>query len=300
MKSRIIKLLTILLFSFFPFFCVYAYDEGYEIEKYDVNINVLENHKLEITETIDVNFKESRHGIKRNIPTVNNYKRVIDNEEVNVEAEVKISNYSVNEQYVVENSYHDLVLKIGDPDKTITGNKKYIIKYDYDYGEDYLNTFDDLYHNIIGTNWDCYIKNVTFTINMPKDFDESKINFTIGSYGATYNNDIIYNIENNTISGYIKEVKGYALYPYEGLTVRVELPEGYYVNEEEYKWLNDPRGDYYDIEKLDVVATLKENNVMHVEEKYTIKNNKDNSSIYRRIKIKGTIDRKIDDKIRKP
>ena len=299
MKKIIIIIISLLSISLFPFFNAYAYTDEYEIENYNVEIKVNENHVLNITEEIEANFKVSKHGIKRNIPTKNTYKRNINNEEVEIESDAKISNIDINEQFTKENRYTELQLTIGNPDKTITGLKKYVIKYDYDMGEDYINDIDDLYYNIIGTNWDCNIKNVTFKIVMPKAFDETKINFTIGRYGATYNSDIKYNIENNIISGYVEKRYGYALSAYEGLTVKIELDEGYYINENEYKWYNNPNSNYYYFDNYDVNASLKENNTMHVDEKYTITYNDDYNTFYRKIRKSGYIEKYIDGKYKK-
>ena len=293
MKKRLIILLLILSFSFLPFFNAYAYSEEYEIDNYDVNIKVLENHVLEVTETIDANFFVQKHGIKRNLPKTNTYKRNINGEEVDIESNATLSNYSVNEQFTMENSYSEYVFKIGNPNKTITGLKQYVIKYKYDMGEDYIPDFDDLYYNIIGTNWDCKIKNVTFKIEMPKEFDQTKINFTIGKYGATYNEDITYKVENNIISGSINKVDGYALSSYEGLTVRIELPEGYYTNENLHMWFNNPKGMTFDYEKLHIKATLNKNNTMHVEEDISAKFYQEYGNITKRIKYKGSITRRI-------
>ena len=299
MKKRLIKLMLILSFSFLPFFNAYAYSEDYEIDNYKVEINVNENHSLNVVETIDANFFKEKHGIKRTLPMHNTYSRKINDEKVEIESDTKISDYSVNEKYTIEKGYSDFTFKIGDPNKTITGKKQYIIKYTYDMGEDYIKDFDDLYYNIIGTQWDCMIKNVEFYIQMPKDFDQTKINFTIGRYGATYNKDINYSIENNLIKGNIKQVDGYALSSYEGLTVRIELPEGYYQNEQEYTWYNNPDNSNENYEKVTINATLKENNTMHVEETYFVKYKKYITGIERNIKTKGFIYRKVGSKKKK-
>ena len=49
---------------------------------------------------------------------------------------------------------------------------------------DNLKDFDELYYNIIGTDWDCNIDKVTFKISMPSDFDASNIGFSHGEKGT--------------------------------------------------------------------------------------------------------------------
>lgn len=195
----------------------------YTIEKYDVNIDVNANNVLEITEVIGVNFKEARHGIIRKIPLRNTVKRVDGSTTRN---SVRLTDLDVSEKYKGSTDSGYKVIQIGDADQLITGNHEYVIKYKYNLGKDSSKDMDELYFNIIGTEWDTEINNVSFTINMPSSFDASKLGFSTGKYGVEGSTIVDYRVEGNTITGYLtgKLDKG------EGLTVRCELPEGYFVN----------------------------------------------------------------------
>lgn len=105
------------------------------------------------------------------------------------------------------------------------GAVNYVISYDYVLGADTLDDADEFYYNIIGTEWDTYIEDASFTITMPKEFDSDKLGFSTGSYGAEGTTNISYSAEGNTITGKILRT----LYPYEGVTARLELPNGYFV-----------------------------------------------------------------------
>ncbi len=231
MKKNFINLLFVSFFIFlvFPFCAKADGPDDYIINKYNVDINVNENNVLNITETIDVNFSQEKHGIYRKIPLKNTYYR----KGIEATTKAKISNLSINEQYSKDKINGNLEIKIGDPYNYVTGEKKYIIKYDYDIGDDNVDLYDDLYFNIIGTEWTTYIKDVTFKITMPKEFDSSLISFTSGSYGSVDNDDVYYDVEGNVITGNIKRNLGqdYVLSRGEGLTVRLELPEGYFQGE---------------------------------------------------------------------
>ena len=61
---------------------------------------------------------------------------------------------------------------------------------------------------------------------MPKNFDTSKLGFSKGSKGSTNNENIIYEVNKNTIKGSYDGV----LNPKEALTIRCELEEGYFVH----------------------------------------------------------------------
>lgn len=205
-----------------------AKNYDYVINNYDVEIIVNENNSFDITETIDVYFNKQKHGIYRNIPTKNVITRLDGTTSTN---RPKIRNVSVNDKYSTSwistngNSYKEL--KIGDANKTITGFKRYVIKYLYDIGKDPLEDKDELYFNIIGSGWeDTEISDIDFKITLPKEFDKEKVGFSVGQVGSTTSNNIVYNVDDKTITGhyYGTITKG------ESLTVRLELPEGYFVN----------------------------------------------------------------------
>lgn len=69
------------------------------------------------------------------------------------------------------------------------------------------------------------IQNVTFRITMPKDFDADKLGFAAGEQGSTESEHVDYEVDGRVIKGSYNGV----LYPNEGLTVRLELPEDYFV-----------------------------------------------------------------------
>ena len=229
---------TKIFISFFLFLLMpltaYA-DNGYSIENYKVDIKVNENNVINIKETIETNFEYEKHGIIRNIPTKNKF----DRRDFDTTNKAKIKNMSITDERGIPYNYRTTCedgtcsYKIGDSYKTLTGNHTYVISYDYDFGDDNIDEYDEFYFNIIGTQWDTYSENVDFTITMPKDFDETKVNFTVGYYGATYYEDVVYEIKDNVIKGTLLKDKynNHALSPREGLTVRIELPEGYFKGE---------------------------------------------------------------------
>lgn len=238
-KYKSLKSLLLIVFAILltiPFMNVLADDEviytnttrteliyRYTIEAYDVSIDVNENNVLEITESIKANFKEPRHGIIRKIPLRNTVKR---NDGSVTKNSVRLTDLSVSDNYEVSNDSGYRVIKIGDADETITGIHDYVIRYSYNLGKDSSKDFDELYFNIIGDEWDTEINNVTFTINMPKEFDVSKLGFSSGKYGTVGSNEVEYTVDGNKIIGSLKK----KLDREEALTVRCELPEGYFVN----------------------------------------------------------------------
>lgn len=195
----------------------------YVIDKYDINIIVNENNSFDITENITAYFNTSKHGIIRSLPLKNNISRLDGSTSKN---RAHISNLNVNNEYTATKENNYLKVKIGSPNNTVTGSQTYKITYNYNIGKDPLKDKDEFYFNIIGPEWDTYIGNITFNITMPKEFDKNNLGFSSGSIGSIGNNNIKYNVEKNKISGSYNGI----LSPNNALTMRLELPDGYFSN----------------------------------------------------------------------
>ena len=196
---------------------------GYTIENYDIDMIVNENNTFDITEKITANFTGfDKHGIFRKIPLRNSITRLDGTESKN---RAKISNISVSEKYKTSKKNGYKVLKIGDENTTVSGEKTYIIKYNYNIGKDPLKDADELYFNLIGDEWDTSISHVSFNIVMPKQFDKAKLGFSSGYTTSTDNSNITYTVNGNTIKGELIEELG----ENQALTVRLTLSEGYFV-----------------------------------------------------------------------
>ena len=195
----------------------------YTIENYDIDMVVNEDNTFDITENIITNFSTAKHGIFRKIPLKNNVKR-LDGTTSNNRA--IITNISVSENYTTskENGYK--VIKIGSSNQTLTGIHSYTIKYTYNIGKDPLKNADELYYNLIGNEWDADISNVTFKITMPKSFDKTLLGFSSGYNGSTDSSNIFYTVDGNTITGMLNNT----LSEGQALTIRLTLPEGYFIN----------------------------------------------------------------------
>ncbi len=200
----------------------YNSNSDYILNSYDINVIVNEDNTLNITERIGAYFYIEKHGIFRKIPLRNVVTRLDGTTSKN---RAKISNIKVSENYSLSTSGGYKVIKIGSSNYTLTGQKNYEISYLYDLGKDKEKNYDELYFNLIGSEWDTSISNITFTITMPKEFDSSKLGFSSGTVGSTDSSKVTYNVNGNVISG---KYNG-TLNSKEALTVRLELPEGYFV-----------------------------------------------------------------------
>ena len=149
-----------------------AQGQGERITAYDVDIRVEPSGSLLITEVIDYDFaSNSRHGILRDIPVRldydSRYERTYPLDVVSVEGSP-----GTPDQYERETAGNYARLRIGDPDKTITGAHRYTITYRIDGALNGFETHDELYWNAVGTEWPVPIDQATVRVTTPADITE--------------------------------------------------------------------------------------------------------------------------------
>lgn len=196
---------------------------GYVIDSYDINIDVNEDNTFNMKEKIGAYFFIAKHGIFRKIPLSN--KVVRQDDKTTSYNRAKITEITVDAPYTTSITDGNKEIKIGDSEYALTGAKEYNISYLYNLGKDTGKDYDELYLNLIGKEWDTAIGNITFTINMPKEFDSRQLGFSSGYEGSTDSSNITYKVAGNVITG---SYQG-KLNPGQALTVRLKLPEGYFV-----------------------------------------------------------------------
>jgi uncharacterized membrane protein YgcG len=193
-------------------------DDYYDITSFDVQIEVSEDNVYQITETLDVQFKQPRHGIYRTIPVMYyGYSHEIS------DIIVYDPGAGISHPFEVSKMGPEVEIKIGDADVYVDGYQSYRIVYNYDAGDDLIEDYDEFYFNIIGTQWEALIEKATFSIEMPKGFDMEYLNITAGRAGSEDNSRVVYEVMGNTIKGHVD-----GLAPNEGITVALPLPQGYY------------------------------------------------------------------------
>lgn len=204
----------------------------FTIEKYHVRVDVTKANTYRIQEKITVNFREPQHGIYRDIPRINKVYRA-DGSKGKLFARIEyVSCGGTPFERTERGNYYRM--KIGDPDKTITGERDYFIAYDYVLGNDILDGNDEFYFNVIGTKWETTIRNVTFEIHMPEGFSEENLGMVYGEAGSEQYEGLSYRLEGKSIYGQLDPA--ITLQKGEGVTVRLLLPEGYFLKQDKIKW----------------------------------------------------------------
>ncbi len=139
------------------------------IAAYDVDIKVEPSGSMVVTETIDYDFGFlQRHGIFREIPVRfdydDRYERIYPLKVLSVDGSP-----GTPDGYKQESIGRKTRLKIGDPDKTITGAHRYSIVYRVDAALNGFPEHDELYWNAVGNEWTVPIERATVRVSTPSD-----------------------------------------------------------------------------------------------------------------------------------
>ncbi|TMG63302.1 MAG: DUF2207 domain-containing protein [Chloroflexi bacterium] len=142
-------------------------DEGWVILRFASDITIQNDASLHIVEAIDVDFgAQQKHGIFRNIPVRyrwdDTHLRVyrLEVRSVTDAAEKPI-------RFALSDSGGDKVIKIGDPDRTVSGRQTYRITYDVSGAMNAFVDHDELFWNVNGGSWDVRAQAVTATVHAP-------------------------------------------------------------------------------------------------------------------------------------
>lgn len=212
-------------------FCAPLMASDYTIPSYYMHITVNRDAVLHMEEGISAYFNVPLHGIYREIPVgyYNGQRAVLSN--------VKGNRYF--ELYESDRSYRRY--RFGTEDQTFTGSQEYVLTYDYDIGADQNEGYDELYYNLVGEGWQVPLEKAYFAVDFPSEIDTAKVWLTRGQYGSTSSEgtEVWFSDDRKTVYVYAED-----MVPGEELTIRVELPDGYYVGAREivnktplYFWL---------------------------------------------------------------
>lgn len=193
---------------------------------YDVDIQVREDNTYQVTENLDVSFLTPRHGIYRYIPETGSV--IESNEDGQVETTLyyaDIDLISSNQNVYEETEGGNQVYRFGDEEQTVTEEK---YQFTYEYIPRTTNGFTNAYYNIYSGKWqDAIPAGSTFTIQFPKEFDHTLLQFYYGAVGTNQDAAPILDLvwDGNTVTGTIKEELAFG----SALTFYAPMEEGYFV-----------------------------------------------------------------------
>lgn len=214
-----------ILFSFLTLFLLFLltplHAKAEYIQSFNSQININKDGTIDVNETIVYDFADlQKHGIYRNIPYIKENK---DGKQFRL----KFSNISVTDEqgdkynYKKSNENQNIVLKIGDANKTITGVHIYVISYKVSGALTYFSEHDELYWNVNGNQWNVAMDKVTVTVLFPELILSNNLK------GACFTGAKNEKKSECTISinnGKIVFESNSAFKPYEGMTIVASFP----------------------------------------------------------------------------
>ena len=195
------------------------------IERYDVDLTIEPSGALLVRETIDYDFGATpHHGIFRDVPVRVDYPPVANHDRVYPLDVVSVrASEGTPAQYTVDDEGDDKRIKIGDPDRTITGQHSYEITYRVRGALNGFGDHDELVWDAIGTEWSVPTTHASAAVHAPADI--TAVNCRQGSFGSytpcatatATGHDATFTPAGNPI---------WDLGPFEGMTVSVAFPAG--------------------------------------------------------------------------
>lgn len=197
-----------------------------KIDNFESSIKINSDASINIEEKIYYNFgEEQKHGIFREISI--KYKARGGNYSLRI-SDIEVKNEK-GDSYNFEVSYpgNYVKIKIGDADKFVSGEKVYNIYYKIEKAINYFDSYDELYWNITGNEWEIPIEQSKGVIYFPQDIEESgaqKDCFAgkTGSDARCSSQKYIY--DENLVKGTV--FKQDLLQAEQGLTVVIGFPKG--------------------------------------------------------------------------
>lgn len=152
------------------------------INDFKSNIAIQSDGKIIVEETIEVFFYELRHGIYRDIP--HTYKSATGEKKYTKIEINSVTDGNKNIPYEISSNAANLRIKIGDPNKTVSGSQNYIIKYLVSGVLVPFEGYDELYWNVTGNDWPTSIQKSSAVVILPQDGIVQSACY-VGRYGAT-------------------------------------------------------------------------------------------------------------------
>jgi len=218
---------TVLLFAGILAFGLDA--AAIEIAKFDVSILLDPDGTIFVTETIDVDFGElERHGIFRTIPVRYARTETVAGIAVGTTYAVRMRVLGVADgggaplRFTAWPEDRSLFIRIGDPDRTVTGKLTYVITYRVQRAINRFESHDELYWNVTGTEWDWPIRRASVRVHLPSDVAPEKLLHK--TFTGVFGSQMTKATEELGAKTYEAEVTG--LLPGEGLTFVLGLPKG--------------------------------------------------------------------------
>lgn len=206
-------------------------DSGYVIDQYLYRAQVHADNSWTVTEQLDVTFCEPRHGIYRHIPRRYAMHRPDGNGTSLYNYFTTIENVSVSGEHVeaIDNDDNEdnLILRIGDEDRIISGPHVYTISYTLRKPDDRWAGGDELFHTLlpplVNTTIGRFAFRIDFDSNVPPQLAQH-LKVRSGPWGSEQNAlGAEVNVAGKSITGSVDSIA-----PFQGISIFAPLQDGYW------------------------------------------------------------------------
>ena len=141
-------------------------DEGWVIKSFKSTIQIQPDSTIAISEDIVVDFGGlQKHGIFRTIPIQYRYNDTEDRV-YNIDV-TSVTDGQRRLPYDAHVNNFDEVIKIGDPDQTVSGINRYVIDYTVQGAMNSFKDHDELFWNVDGDRWPVAKQSVSASVSWP-------------------------------------------------------------------------------------------------------------------------------------
>lgn len=197
-----------------------AQDSGGEhITNFQTELTVLPNRTMQVVERISYDFgTTARHGIYRELPLTYSKEGSRYTVRYDLQAVTDARGQSLPKKLSRTNG--QFRIRIGDPDKTITGEHTYVIRYVVTRALPQFNGQDEVYWNVTGNGWAVPIASVTGTLVLPNGASGLEPACYTGVAGSTTQQCTVQAEDRGLVFTTTQLAAG------EGLTIAARLPVG--------------------------------------------------------------------------
>ncbi|XCP83688.1 DUF2207 domain-containing protein [Roseburia hominis] len=195
-------------------------------DNYATRIEVQEDNSYQVTETIDVDFQNYRHGIYRYIPIKGVISEVKeDGKAVDIPYYASIDQVGSSDPLDLSTDNGNRVLRFGEEERELVGKKQY--QFEYHVTPMTSTGYEKAYYNVFPTGWRNEIPaGSSFTIQFPKEIAEEQLRLYYGAYGEQFAASDIVDLswDGTKVTGILN--KGLPVGC--GLTFYADVPKGYF------------------------------------------------------------------------
>lgn len=166
----------------------------FSITGFQADITVNSDASINVVETIDVDFPVKQHGLFRHIPYIVDTTADMDTPYPQYVTPIIIQSVTDGAgaavPYATSQAARDILIRIGDPYRKISGSQRYVITYRAEAAVTFYDDHEELYWNVTGIGWEVPIPASAAVVHLPAGVKAESIRAACytGEYGSTATN----------------------------------------------------------------------------------------------------------------